>query len=106
MQRLPCELTSFISQDGLTTNYPNHLLMTLDEMHESMEQTHYRYGFQGMNGRSWSRIGTIFDLVEKFFSLDKDRKLFSEWLVKVGKVDEENADICWGVLAQKYFFQN
>ena len=50
MSRKPCEFTCLRTE----TFYPNFLIMSLEEIDQSLKETKYRNGFPGMNGRSWT----------------------------------------------------
>lgn len=78
------------------SSYPEFLFMTIDEIHKYLEKTNYRYGFPGMNGRSWIRIGNIYNLVNLYYSDDFESKL------KEAKMTDENIFICKGALSMKY----
>ena len=100
MSRKPDGITSFTNQ-GIVTNYPNILLMTTEEINDSLNKTHYRSGFPGMNGRSWVRIGNFHDLVSQYLSM-KNPVEFKKWLQKNGKMTEEESSICTNALSMKY----
>jgi len=101
----PCDMRAVVSCDGQVTYYPNYLLMSIDEIHESLQKTNYRHGFPGMNGRSWSRLFTsgvhnIYDLVKKYITL-KDRERFIEWMEQMG-TNEDDAFECYRALDWKF----
>ena len=86
--------STLVSVSG--TNYPAFLLMTEDEIHQSLEKTSYRSGFPGMNGRSWSRLGNFYDLV----NLYKNKEEFKSKLRKL--TTEKEAFLCYQALSMKY----
>ena len=63
-----------------TSSLPNFMVMTLKQIDSCLEENKYRSGFPGMNGRAWTRIGTIYDLVAAYFSSRGDREHFMKWL--------------------------
>ena len=86
--------------NGLETTYPNYLLMTTEDIHSSLLNTSYRSGFPGMNGRSWSRIGTFYHLVSLYMT--KTAENFKKHLQEKGLATEEDSLICYQALSVKF----
>ena len=97
---LPCDATTFIV-NGIVTSYPNFVLWDVDTIHRSLEVNHYRYGFPGMNGRSWSRVGDIYNLVHNYIVYMNDYDGFRTWLYGNGVYDDDIA-ICYNALSMKF----
>ena len=76
------------------------MLLTLDQIDSCLKETKYRNGFPGMNGRAWTRIGSIYDLVNMYSVTDRSK--FVEWLQEKGKTSEEDAELCFSSLYMKY----
>ena len=95
-------VSTFTNKDGVSTNYPNILLLSTEAIHDGLLQSGYRSGFPGMNGRSWCRIGNIFTLIDKFVNMKKNPEQFIAWLKEQGRMTEENAIICMSALSMKY----
>jgi hypothetical protein len=98
MSRKACEFTCLRTE----TFYPNFLIMSLEEIDQSLKETNYRNGFPGMNGRSWVRIGNIYNLVSKYFLVEKNGEEFKKWLKETGKMTDEDIQDCYGALTMKF----
>jgi len=94
------DITNF-TYNGVTTGYPNFILWNIDTIHNSLEENHYRYGFPGMNGRSWVRVGNIYNLVHQYILYMNNYCGFRNWLSSMGACDEDIA-ICYNALSMKF----
>ncbi len=99
---LPCDVTTF-TNNGIVTSYPNFVLWGVDIIHRSLESNHYRYGFLGMNGRSWSRVGDIYNFVHNYIVYMNVINGFRNWLYS-NRVCNEDIDICYNALSMKFRF--
>jgi hypothetical protein len=99
---LPCDHTTF-TNNNVTTSYPNFVLWDIDTIHRSLQANNYRYGFPGMNGRSWVRIGDIYNLVHHYIVYMNNYDGFRNWLTSNGVSDEDCA-ICYNALSMKFGF--